>query len=89
MSEVWLIAAIVGYWTFAVSVLAIAAQHQDVDWFTIGCAALWPLVAVFVLVALPYRALVRSTKAIRNDLHNRKLMKEFNEFLKERNANKA
>jgi hypothetical protein len=81
-----IIVVMVLYWTFAVACLAIFASiNERYDGktiaFCVGASFLWPLVAVIVLIALPYMALVASTKRIRVDLHNRKLLREFNEWL--------
>lgn len=87
------IALAVGYWTFAVACVSILAPETSRDWkslsATIGIAAAWPLFAVAMLFYLPYQATVASTSRIRIDLDNRKLLREFEGWLRERNAGKV
>jgi hypothetical protein len=82
-----MIIAAVTWWTFAVATLAIAAQNEGrVHWRVVGYAIMWPLLLPFMIIALPYDAAVKSTRRIRSDLHNRKMMREFNDFLAARKA---
>lgn len=85
------IIAVAFYWTFMVATIAVLANRvndtRDVMWVT-GIAAIWPLFALVAMVALPYGALVASTKRIRTDLHNRKLLREFETWIRERDKGK-
>lgn len=84
-----LILAGVLWWTFSVVVFVWIVNDQShegfIDWAkTITLATMWPLFAPFAVVALVYHGLVASTKQIRNDLRNRKLLDQFEQWLKTR-----
>jgi uncharacterized integral membrane protein len=81
------------WWTIAV-VLIICfimadtqANNKEIILAFAGCLS-WPVLLPFVLVGLLYQALVASAKQIRTDIKNRKLLKEFEEFLEERKHSK-
>jgi len=88
---IYAIIAAAFYWTFMVAATAILANQvsgvRDAAW-VMGVAILWPLFVIVAMVALPYGALVASTKRIRVDLHNRKLLREFETWLRERDNGK-
>jgi hypothetical protein len=89
MSETLIIVLAVLYWTFAVAVLQVLRDEpKEQFWFGIGVAIMWPILIPVIAVALPYRAVVRSAKTIRSDLRNRKLLAEFDEFLKAKEVQK-
>ena len=52
-----------------------------------GCLS-WPFLLPFVFIMLLYDMLVKGTKKLRIDIENRGLMKEFEEFIKQRNHGK-
>jgi hypothetical protein len=52
----------------------------------IGLAVFWPAVAIGVIPALIYLAYVASADKIRTDLRNRRLLGEFEDWLKQRAA---
>ena len=88
---IYAIVAAAFYWTFMIAAVAILAQHVTEPkriWWVIGIAATWPLFAIATMVALPYGSLVASTKRIRVDLHNRKLLREFEDWIRERDNGK-
>ena len=71
------------YWTAMVAILAIVvAGNARVGWKEVGVAVVWPLLIPIMMVALPYMALVRSVEQIRVDLDNRKLLREFDEWVR-------
>lgn len=84
--DIWIIVAIITYWTFAVACAAVLASTADdvrgVVW-CVGASAVWPLLAVIAIVGVPYLAIVTSAERIRTDLHNRKLLRKFDQWLKE------
>lgn len=86
MGETIAIVAIsaVVWWTFAVAALAIILNSERLGWTSIGWAVCWPIIAVLMVFVMPYQLAVKSTKAIRVDIYNRKLMKEFEEFLSQK-----
>lgn len=90
--ELYITVAAVAYWTFAVVLAALAVNQvnnsMDMLW-VVGIAAIWPLAALFMLIALPYQAAVASTKRIQNDLQNRGLLREFQQWLRERDQTTA
>lgn len=83
---IYAIIAAAFYWTFMVATIAVLANQvnntRDVMW-VVGVAIIWPVFAVVAMVALPYGAVVASSKRIRADLHNRKLLREFETWLRE------
>lgn len=83
--EIYIVVAVVLYWTFAVACVAIisASNYDNEVWMLIALAALWPALALIAVVALPYRAVVASAKTIRADLRNRKLLREFEQWLRD------
>jgi len=81
------ILAVIGvlYWTFAVVVLLLVLNKEDSPTkMEIATALLWPVLIPVGLVIIPYRMVFKSIEAIKADLKNKKLLKEFNEFLKEK-----
>lgn len=52
-----------------------------------GCLS-WPFLLPFVFIMLLYDMLVKSTAKLRIDIDNRGLMKEFEEFINQRNHGK-
>lgn len=91
--DVLILAAIV-WWTFAVAVVALVASHSDITdlkdvAFAVGLSVFWPVTAALVLPALIYQAAVASTRRIRVDLQNRGVLREFEDWLRERNAGKV
>lgn len=80
------------YWTFMVATIAVLANQvnntRDAAWI-VGIAIIWPVFAVVALVALPYGAVVASSKRIRADLHNRGLLREFETWIRERDEGKV
>jgi len=89
MSENLIIVFAVLYWTFAVAVLALLHEADKKQlWPSVVVAIMWPILIPVIAVALPYRAVVRSAKTIRADLRNRKLLAEFDEFLKSKGVEK-
>lgn len=88
MSDMLIVVFAVLYWTFAVIVLNfIRDEQKDPLWFGIGVAIMWPALIPVMAVALPYRAVVRSAKTIKADLRNKKLLAEFDAFMKAREEN--
>lgn len=72
---------VVVWWTFAVAALAIIMQSERFSWRIFGAVVAWPMMVPLMMIAIPYRAVVLSSRVILDDLRNRKLMKEFDEFL--------
>ena len=81
------------YWTFAIAVFAIfaalvVAEHSGLgvkDFLLILVVAVfWPFAVIAAIPIYVYQATVASTKRIRTDLHNRKLLREFENWLKNR-----
>ena len=84
---IYSIVAAAFYWTFMVATIAVLSHRVDNTrdvMLVVGIAVTWPLFAIVALVALPYGAAVASTKRIRIDLHNRKLLREFETWIRER-----
>jgi hypothetical protein len=74
------------WWTFAVVVIMLVAAYSDINDSTSLALAMvmsvfWPLTAVLFLPALLYQGAVASAARIRGDLHNRKLLREFDKWL--------
>lgn len=92
MSDMQLYYAIGGaviWWTIAV--ICIGAVHNVCDGIrdfllVIPAALLWPVALPFLAVALIYIITVKSTGRIRVDLRNQGILREFNAWMKEREA---
>lgn len=85
-TEIIIVLAVL-YWTFSVVALAFLTQVESEHlWLTVAVAILWPMLIPVGLIAVPYRMIVQSSSAIRTDLRNRKLLREFDEFLKSKGA---
>ena len=82
---IYALTAFLGWWTFAVVSFALMVSTGGTISVkdAVGCA-LWPLLLVPVLVTFTYWACVKSTKQLRADLHNRKLLREFEQWLSNR-----
>ena len=89
-----LILVAVVWWTFAVALVALISTHfyitdrKDVA-LTIGLSVFWPVTATLALPAIVYQAAVASTSRIRIDLRNRGVLREFETWLRERDAIKV
>lgn len=78
------------WWTLAVVLWAMLISDCSRDIkdraVCIGLAVFWPAVAIGVIPLLIYQAYVASADEIRTDLRNRKLLDEFEDWLKQRAA---
>jgi hypothetical protein len=86
--ELLVLAAIV-WWTFAVAVLAIVVAASDITTnkdvaFVVGLSVFWPVTASLAIPALIYQAAVAGTQRIRIDLRNRGVLREFEDWLRNR-----
>lgn len=77
------------WWTFAVFVFSVVINQLTVDSFqdvflAVGFSVFWPVTAVLALVGIIYSSVVKSAEVIRADLHNRKLLHEFDRWYKSR-----
>jgi hypothetical protein len=82
------------WWTFAVVGIMIVATQSDIDdYYTLGLAVamcvFWPLTAVLFLPAMLYQGAVASAARIRADLFNRKLLREFESWLANKDNEKS
>lgn len=85
MSDTTIIVLAVLWWTFAVAAIAQAIAHEGkMHWRVIGYCMFWPALLPFLGVAVIYDMAVKSTLRLRADLKNRKLLKEFDAYLRER-----
>ena len=78
-----LIAAVAVWWTIAVALFGIIAGSQDIsddagEW--VAFSIFWPITATLYLFVILWRIQFKSAKAIRHDLKNRKLIREFDEW---------
>lgn len=93
MSDVVIIAALIVWWSFAVVLwvhLVFGAWingKKDLA-ISIGMVAVWPLIAVIAIPVIAYEAVVASTARIKVDLKNRSLMREFEQWLHEKQRGK-
>ena len=89
MNAAILLAAAI-WWTFAVIAWVMIMHDGGRDTkdraVAIGLAVFWPAVAIGVIPLLIYLAYVPSAAKIRTDLRNRKLLSEFEDWLKQRVA---
>lgn len=84
MTEYQIIGAIVVWWTVAVVVFSNAFDTENDILYVITLAVFWPAFAVMGMTIVLWRIPFKSTKAIKVDLYNRKLMREFERWLDER-----
>lgn len=87
--EMLIVAAVV-WWTFAVVAIMLIVLQSDVRdlkdvAFAIGLSVFWPLTAAFILPVVIYQASVSSASRIRADLRNRGVLREFDNWMRERN----
>lgn len=85
-----LLLAIGVWWTFAVIAWVMIMHETGRDtkdqMLAIGIAVFWPAVAIGAIPALIYTSCVSSTARIRADIKNRGIMKEFEQWLKDRDG---
>jgi hypothetical protein len=91
MTGLFLLFMVVGYWSVAVAILALSAsgatEYPLIE--TVSVAVAWP---IFIMVYVPYliwRSLFKAAASIRIDLDNRNLLREFDAWLTEREANRG
>lgn len=89
-----LILTAIVWWTFAVALVAIIASNSDITdmkdvALTICLSVFWPVTATLALPAIAYSAAVAGTQRIRIDLRNRGVLREFETWLRERDAVKV
>lgn len=53
----------------------------------VSMAVFWPIVSPIVIVVIIYQSTIKSTKHIRRDLYNRRLLKEFDEYIDKKKTN--
>jgi Ca2+/Na+ antiporter len=83
--ELLIVGATVVWWSFAVVVFASLTGNQEGSMTQrITGAAFWPVIVVLYLPVLLWRIPFKTAKTIRTDLRNRKLLREFNEWLERR-----
>lgn len=80
------------WWTMTVVLLMsildeFMGSNREVA-LAIGACLAWPFLLPFVFIMLLYDMLVKSATKLRIDIDNRGLMKEFEEFIKQRNHGK-
>jgi len=75
------------YWTFAVLVIVLISNSYDLKGkdFTLSLtmAVFWPLTVLIGIPMLIYSASVASTKRLRADLKNRRILRAFEKWLAE------
>lgn len=79
-----LLIAIAVWWTFAVACVAIivAESGRDHFWITVAVSVFWPITAIVLAVVMLWHVPFRTAKAIRRDIRNRGLSREFEAWLK-------
>ena len=68
----------------SVLIVGVVGDNVERKAETIGLAVVWPILILPALVVSLYRVPVKTAKTIRQDLHNKGLLREFEAFLKER-----
>jgi hypothetical protein len=80
---------LITYTSFGLATMVIMLSlKDDLNWKDYGFAIVWPVLIPIMFIALLYSACVASTKRIRVDLANRKVLKEFDKWNAQRLANK-
>lgn len=79
------------WWTFAVIAFVVFVTVLEETWSITSCATIlamavfWPITVLLMVPVSIYNASVASAKRIRTDLRNRKVLNEFEEWLRTRN----
>jgi hypothetical protein len=86
------IAGVAVWWTFAVVTVVLAVTADEISssrdfGIVLGLCVLWPISAVLFVPAILYQAAVASTRRIRIDLNNRGVLRDFEQWLRERDSN--
>lgn len=87
--ETVIVVSAVLYWTFAVVVIVKGLSAYDSFDLPFVCGLIavsvfWPVTAIVAGVVLFYSSIVASAEQIRKDLHNRKILSEFEKWLQQR-----
>lgn len=79
------------WWTFAVIAFVVFVTALEETWSVTACATIlvmavfWPITVLLMIPVSIYNMSVSSAKQIRTDLRNRKVLNEFEEWLRTRN----
>lgn len=79
------------WWTFAVIAFVVFVTVLEDTWSISACATillmsvLWPITVLLMIPVSLYNMSIASAKRIRTDLRNRKVLNEFEEWLRTRN----
>ena len=88
--NVFILLAAAIWWTFAVVIWVQLIHDSGRDTkdrlLIVGIAVFWPAIAIGVVPALIYASCVASTDKLRADLRNRKLLGEFEDWLRQRDV---
>lgn len=77
--------AIAAYYAGFVTVLTMTMNERDEKTIVIiAFAGAWPIIAILCIPWFIYKSIVKSAKTIRIDLNNRKLLKEFDEWMEDK-----
>jgi hypothetical protein len=86
-----IISGVAVWWTFAVVAFIMAITAGDITspldfGIVLALCVLWPVTVVLFIPAVLYQAIVASTRRIRIDLKNRGVLREFEQWLRDRNG---
>ena len=86
-----IISGVAVWWTFAVVALIMVITAGDITGpldfgIVIALCVLWPVTVVLFIPMILYEAIVASTSRIRIDLTNRGVLRDFEQWLRERNS---
>ena len=79
--SVWFIFAAVIWWTFAVMVFAFMTYERHGRNEALSSAVFWPFFVAISLPVMLWRIPFKTVKAIRSDLKNKGLLREFNAWV--------
>ncbi len=86
MSDIIICALIAAWWTFSVVVFVVLRDDAATPRDSLSAAVFWPLLVPFGIIVTLWRMPFKSARSIRADLRNRKLLNEFNAWVKRRDA---
>jgi heme exporter protein D len=85
LMEIWIAVGLAIWWA-GVCLMFVGMVHENNHkaWETVAYPVLWPVVAITLIPLILWRIKVRTAKQILADLRDRKLLREFEEWLKSR-----
>ncbi|MDH5797831.1 MAG: hypothetical protein OEZ19_04640 [Paracoccaceae bacterium] len=88
MEAVWIHAAIAVWWSFAAVFFVVSMKGHDSPSECLALAIFWPVFAMLYVVVMLIKIPFRTAREIRAALRARNLLREFEAWLRDREAEK-